>query len=101
MQKLYEKIMKGQYARIPKMYSQDLAIVIKSMLQVKPKYRPTCSELLEHEIVKKRLKNLNLESTQTTASNEPVHALDDLNNNFSIELPLPNYDTKPENKIVL
>lgn len=32
MQELYEKVMKGQYPRIPKNYSQDLAIVIKSML---------------------------------------------------------------------
>lgn len=52
MQKLYEKIMKGQYDRIPKIYSQDLAIVIKSMLQVKTKYRPTINELFEHEIIK-------------------------------------------------
>lgn len=52
MQKLYEKIMKGQYERIPKIYSQDLAIVIKSMLQVKTKYRPTIDELFDHEIIK-------------------------------------------------
>ena len=53
MQMLYDKVSKGQYTKIPKWYSQDLAIVIKSMLQVKPKYRPTWKELLEHEIIKK------------------------------------------------
>ena len=52
MSKLYEKVMKGQYERIPKMYSRDLAIVIKSMLQVKTKYRPTINELFEHKIIK-------------------------------------------------
>lgn len=52
MAQLYEKVMKGQYPRIPKTYSKDLEIVIKSMLQVKPKYRPTTNELLEHDIIK-------------------------------------------------
>merc|ERR1719399_2061512 len=33
--------MEGQYPRIPKMYSQDLAEIIDSMLQVNPRHRPT------------------------------------------------------------
>jgi NIMA (never in mitosis gene a)-related kinase len=56
MAQLYKKVMKGQYDRVPKQYSKDLQIVIKSMLQVKPKYRPTINQLFEHEIIQTHLK---------------------------------------------
>lgn len=105
MQKLYEKVMKGQYPRIPKMYSKELAIVIKSMLQVKPKYRPTCDELIEHKIVQSKFKELGVENQ---FDNLPIKSflMSDLDRDFKKNLPSPNYDIdvdvsidkdKPEN----
>ena len=43
MQGLYRKVLKGNYPKIPRSYSQDLANVIKSLLTVSPYSRPTCS----------------------------------------------------------
>ena len=43
MQGLYRKVLKGNYPKIPRSYSQDLANVIKSLLTVSPYARPTCS----------------------------------------------------------
>jgi len=43
MQGLYKKVLKGNYPRIPRSYSEDLAAIIKSLLQVSAHSRPTCS----------------------------------------------------------
>lgn len=37
MQGLYDKVIKGNYPRIPKKFSADLGMVIKGLLQVKGK----------------------------------------------------------------
>jgi NIMA (never in mitosis gene a)-related kinase len=34
--------MKGVYPKVPNHYSSDLNAVLKSMIQVDPKKRPTC-----------------------------------------------------------
>lgn len=41
MQGLYKKVVKGKYPRIPDHFSQEMATVIKFMLQVTPSSRPT------------------------------------------------------------
>ena len=45
MQSLYKKVLKGIYPKIPSNYSQDLAHIVKSLLQVSASMRPTCSSL--------------------------------------------------------
>jgi NIMA (never in mitosis gene a)-related kinase 1/4/5 len=50
---LYRKVLKGQYAAIPSHYSNDLANVVKSLLQVQANQRPSCDEILEIPGVKK------------------------------------------------
>jgi NIMA (never in mitosis gene a)-related kinase len=42
MQGLYKKVIKGKYPRIPDHFSQEMATVIKFMLQISPTYRPSC-----------------------------------------------------------
>lgn len=42
MQGLFRKVVKGKYPRISKAYSQDLAYMIKWLLQAKSENRPTC-----------------------------------------------------------
>ncbi len=41
MQGLYNRVLKGVYPKIPSLYSTELAAMIKCMLQVEPKNRPT------------------------------------------------------------
>jgi NIMA (never in mitosis gene a)-related kinase len=42
MKGLYEKVLKGQYPKLPTGYSNDLANIIKVLLHVSPKLRPSC-----------------------------------------------------------
>ena len=46
MDGLYKKVQKGQYDPIPSKYSPELSNIIKNLLQVNPKNRPSCGKLL-------------------------------------------------------
>ena len=46
MDGLFRKVLKGHYARIPKKYSDELAHVIKKLLNVNADGRPTCEQIL-------------------------------------------------------
>lgn len=54
MQGLYAKILKGQLPKIPEHFSSDLWNMLKIMIQVNPKKRPDCEQLMEHPIIRKR-----------------------------------------------
>ena len=56
MQGLYKKVIKGKYPRIPEHFSQEMATVIKFMLQVSPSYRPTCDQILSLPIIESLVK---------------------------------------------
>lgn len=47
MDSLYWKVVTGTYAPLPDMYSLDLTIMIKNLLQVNPTARPTSKRLLQ------------------------------------------------------
>ena len=51
MQGLYKKVIKGKFPRIPDHFSQEMATVIKFMLQISPSYRPSCDQILNLPIV--------------------------------------------------
>ncbi len=42
MNGLYKRVLKGAYPKISPTYTQDLANMIKTLLQVEPGVRPTC-----------------------------------------------------------
>ncbi len=42
MEGLYKKVVRGIYPRIPQSYSHELADMIRALLQVDPKNRPSC-----------------------------------------------------------
>ena len=46
-----KKVIKGKYPRIPDHFSQEMATVIKFMLQISPSYRPSCDQILALPIV--------------------------------------------------
>lgn len=47
MSQLYQKVIKGQFGRMPNTYSQDFQDVIKCMLRVDPAERPSCGQILK------------------------------------------------------
>ena len=55
MEKLYNKVIRGQYGKISDRYSDDIKEIIKFMLKVNPQDRPSCGQILNHELVKKRM----------------------------------------------
>jgi NIMA (never in mitosis gene a)-related kinase 1/4/5 len=48
MDLLYKKVLSGQYPSIPNTYSNELAVLIGSLLQVIPQKRPSCDHILQH-----------------------------------------------------
>jgi NIMA (never in mitosis gene a)-related kinase len=54
MQGLYKKILKGQLPNIPEHFSHDMHAMLSLMIQVNPTKRPTCDELIENPIFKRR-----------------------------------------------
>jgi NIMA (never in mitosis gene a)-related kinase 1/4/5 len=55
MQGLATKVTRGIYDPLPSIFSADLQSVIKSCLQVDPKKRPSCQQILELPGLKKNI----------------------------------------------
>ena len=72
MEKLYNKVIQCQYGKISERYSDDIKEIIKILLKVKTKDRPTCAQILKHPLVKKRL-----EFFQAQAGNDNID-IDDM-----------------------
>lgn len=53
MQGLYKKVVRGQYPRVPNVYSADLAQCVKLLLQVSPNMRPDADKLLKSPLLAK------------------------------------------------
>ena len=106
MEALYKKVVNCQYGKISDRYSSDISEIIKLLLKVKSKDRPTCGQILKHPLVKKRL-----EFFQAQAGNENID-IDDMEEGvllrtiripknilcLSDKLPEPNYEN-PYQKI--
>ena len=60
MRELYNNIIRGLYQPISLKYSHDLKKIIKKILVVNPELRPSANELLNCEIIRKKIKELNL-----------------------------------------
>lgn len=58
MQGLYKKVLRGHYPKISKQYSTDIQTIVRMLLQVTPKKRPSCNEILTHPIVKGKVREL-------------------------------------------
>ena len=60
MQNLYQNVLRGLYQQISLRYSDDLRKIIKQILVVNPKNRPSASELLENPIIKQKMIELGM-----------------------------------------
>ena len=55
MESLFKKVIKGEISRIPDKYSYELFDIVKLLIQVKPEKRPSCDEILENDIIVKKI----------------------------------------------
>ena len=103
MEGLYNKVIKGNYEKICDKYSKDISEILKLLFKVNPKERPSCGQILNHPLVKKRL-----EFFRAQAGSENVD-FDDMDEgvllrtiripknilNLAEKLPESNYDFLP------
>ena len=91
----------GIYPKIYSSYSEDLIEVIKLLLQISPKNRPSCEELLKNPIITKHGTTYNL--LETTEEIDEVLAKGGLLGTIKVpanlnilreKLPKPNYNNK-------
>ena len=55
MEGLYNKVIRGQYSRLPERFSKDLQTIVKMLLQVSSQSRPSCDQILRHPIIQNRI----------------------------------------------
>ena len=107
MEGLYKRVIKGQYSRIPERFSNDLFQIIQFLLQVNPKLRPSCEQILNHPIVQKRIEyfktisgereNQNNNSGNNKSLLKTIHMPKNLIF-LSDKLPKPNYEKHLKNE---
>jgi len=94
MKGLYNKVIKGEYSRIPISYSDDLSKVIDMCLQVIPAKRPTAAQLLTKKEVVLHLRENGYEEEKKGSSMNLLDTIK-LPSNFSLinaKLPTSNYN---------
>jgi len=100
MEALYRKVLKGQYPRIPSVYSRDVSEAISILLQVNPRSRPNIDQFLASPVMQR---HVNYDNHGRNASKVNQQASDLLQTiklpkncmdaeNLSICLPKPRYD---------
>lgn len=99
MQGLFDKVVKGNYPRIPKKFSADLGMVIKGLLQVKAKNRPTWDQILTHPIILKRIKKLELDEFEDhSLLMKTIQPFNDPSK-ITYSLPAPTYTSTDSNTL--
>ena len=68
MNGLYQKVLKGNYEKVPTNYSSDLAKVIGMCLTVQPSSRPDCDKLLSNPIFTTRMTEADNENSKAKAA---------------------------------
>ena len=104
MEGLYKKIIKGHFSKIPDIFSNDLHKLIIFLLQVNPKLRPNCDQILNHPILLKRLEYFKAITGDNNLSNNNKGLLKTIHMPKNLifladKLPKPNYDNNNKNII--
>ena len=100
MEGLYNKVIRGQYKKISNKFSPDLAEIVSLLIQVDPNNRPSCDELLNNPIIRKRIEYFKVFAGDE--DNEDLALLKTINIPKNLlfltdKLPQPNYDKKKNN----
>jgi len=105
MKGLYQRVMKGVYPKIPAHYSSDLSAVLSSLLQVDPKKRPTCDQILHMPVFIQKHNELKLQEQGQSADDDPYNKTFDMlgtikvplnMKQLQINLPKSQYDADKE-----
>ena len=96
---LYLNIMKGKYEEIPKIYSNDLKDIIRLILCLDPVKRPSAEELLNHEIIKRKIKEIGLNNWENNETALLMKTIKIPNNISQINLQLPQKQYSKEHNI--
>lgn len=95
---LRRSVLIGAYPPLPSFYSEEISLLVKALLQMEPKDRPSAEELLQNPLVSKKGR-LVLEAKLERTSEEPKRMLmrtikmKDLAS-LRQALPAPNYKTE-------
>ena len=103
MEALNQCVQKGIYPRIPGMYSEDLVEMIKMLIQVNPRKRPSCEDILRMPIVIRKIQELGLEDDNPMSSLTGNSLLGTIQipKNLKIlgdKLPKPHYQNNTQEK---
>ena len=105
MKELYNNVMKGIYPPIPLKYSHELKNIIKKLIVVNPELRPSANELLNCDIIKKKIEELNLdnENSLELKKNNLIEniILKNQNINLNNKLYKKSFDNKNKNNLKL
>ena len=106
MEGLYKRVLRGQYSKIPDRFSNDLFQIVQFLLQVNPKLRPNCDQILDHPIIQKRIgyfdslskdkDNININEPSNKALLKTIHMPKNIIF-LSDKLPKPNYEKTVKN----
>ena len=82
MKGLYTRVLKGVYPKIPSHYSSDLSAILKSLLQIDPKKRPSCEQILHMPVFTAKHNELKLQEQGQSSDGNKIDMLG------TIKLPL-------------
>lgn len=101
MEGLYNKVIKGQFKRIPERFSSDLETIVRLLIQVNPESRPTCDDILKHEVIQKRIEYFKAYANDDATEDQALLQTIRIPKNLlflSDKLPRPNYDRQTGTK---
>ena len=100
---IYCKIMNGNFLPIPNHFSKDLNVIINLLLQVNPKKRPSCQEILDNCIVSKKIESLfgffGVDRKRNNYSILSNNSLNSFRDNLDIKNLLPGFNKYEEKKM--
>ena len=98
---VYNNVLKCKYAPLPAIYSKDLNLIIKKMLQIDPDKRPSASEILEDPIIKEKMETLftDNDKKQNIEEKHNKSLIQNINNEFKINIDTNNNNLNSNNQI--
>ena len=109
MEGLYQKVIKGQFNKIPDKYSNDLFSIVQLLIQVNPEKRPNCEDILKHPIIQKRIEYFKSFSNKNDVENNNNNGDNFLLKTIHIpknllflsdKLPKPNYEKINDSEVI-
>ena len=95
MEGLYNKVIKGQFSKIPERFSNDLQTIVRLLIQVSPNDRPSCEKILKHPIIQNRIEYFKSFANDEVNEDQALLQTIRIPKNLlflSDKLPRPNYE---------